>query len=34
MTIMLKDEEPVYQRARRLSAAEKKKVNKIINKWI
>jgi len=34
MSIILKDEEPVYQRARRLSAVEKKKVNEIIAEWI
>jgi len=34
MSIILKDEEPVYQRAQRLSAVEREKVNKIISEWI
>jgi len=34
MSIILKDEKPVYQRARRLSAVEREKVNKIISEWI
>nr|XP_012232667.1 PREDICTED: uncharacterized protein LOC105678149 [Linepithema humile] len=34
MTILLKDEEPVYQRARRLSSVEKDDVNAQINEWI
>jgi len=34
MSIILRDEEPVYQRARRLSAVEREKVNRIINEWI
>lgn len=34
MKIILKDEEPVYQRARRLSPSEKQKVNDHISAWI
>jgi len=34
MTILLKDDEPVYQRARRLSPLEREKVNVQINEWI
>lgn len=34
MSIILKDEEPVYQRARRLSPIEREKVNTHINEWI
>lgn len=34
MSIILKDEEPVYQRARRLSVIEKEKVNNHISEWI
>ncbi|XP_025997281.2 uncharacterized protein LOC113005666 [Solenopsis invicta] len=34
MSIILKDEEPEYQRARRLPAVEKEKVNGIISEWI
>jgi len=34
MSIVLKDEEPVYQRARRLSPLEKEKVNEHISTWI
>lgn len=34
MTIVLKDDEPVYQRARRLAASERERVNTQINEWI
>jgi len=34
MTIILKDEAPVYQRARRLSTSERERVNAQINEWI
>lgn len=34
MKIILKNEEPVYQRARRLSPSEKEKVNSHINEWV
>jgi hypothetical protein len=34
MTILLKDDEPVYQRARRLSPIEREQVNTQINEWI
>lgn len=34
MSIVLKDEEPVYQRARRLSPIEREKVNAHINEWL
>lgn len=34
MTIVLSDEEPIYQRARRLSEAEKCEVNAQIHEWI
>lgn len=34
MTITLKDEEPVYQRARRLSALEEDQVNAQISEWM
>lgn len=34
MTIVLKDEEPIYQRARRLSEAEKQEVNAQIQEWM
>lgn len=34
MTILLKDDEPVYQRARRLSPLEREQVNVQINEWM
>lgn len=34
MKLILKDEEPVYQSARRLSQSEKQAVNALIGKWI
>lgn len=34
MTIVLKDEEPIYQRARRLSPKEREKVNEHVSEWI
>jgi len=34
MSIVLKDEEPVYQRARRLAPIEREKVNEHISEWI
>lgn len=34
MSIILKDEEPVYQRARRLSASERQQVNTQISEWM
>nr|XP_012150982.1 PREDICTED: uncharacterized protein LOC105663851 [Megachile rotundata] len=34
MSLVLKDEEPVYQRARRLSAVEKDIINKQIEEWL
>lgn len=34
MKLMLKDEEPVYQSARRLSPSEKEEVNVQIDQWI
>lgn len=34
MSIILKDEEPVYQRARRLSLIEREKVNAHISEWL
>lgn len=32
--LILKDDEPIYQKARRLSAAERSKVNAQINEWL
>jgi len=34
MMILLKDDEPVYQRARRLLLSERERVNAQINEWI
>lgn len=34
MTIVLRDNEPIYQRPRRLSSAEKEKVNSHVNEWL
>jgi len=34
MSILLKDDEPVYQRARRLSPIERKQVNTQVDEWI
>lgn len=34
MTIVLRDDEPVYQRPRRLSPSEKEKVSAHVNEWL
>lgn len=34
MSIILRDDEPVYQRSRHLSPSEKEKVNAHINEWL